>query len=180
MNYCKNFGVAGRLGLRGWACVVGLCKVMIGCALAQAAGIVPDGATVTSVSANSAGRSTVAIAPAQYDVLQNTYSSFNVSSAGATLNNTGINARTIVHQVTGNNLSLIASDITVAGPRANVVVADPGCITINGEQFINTGHVALSTGWSNLTMADVLWKSAGSIVSVAAENTDQMATLTST
>jgi len=146
MTYGKKFGSAVRSGLRDVACVAGFCKVLAGCVSAQAAGIVPDGGTATTVTRNSAGRATVNIAPAQFGVSQNTYSSFNVGSAGATLNNNGINARTIVNQVTSTNPSLITGDITVAGPRANVVLANPNGITVDGGQFINTGHVALSTG----------------------------------
>jgi filamentous hemagglutinin family protein len=113
---------------------------------ADAAGIVPDGATATSVSTAANGRQTVTLAPAVYGVSQNTYSNFNVTNAGATLNNTGINARTIVNQVTSTNPSLIQGDITVSGPRANVILANPNGITIDGGSFVNTGHVALSTG----------------------------------
>lgn len=146
MNDCKNYESVGRPWLRRLAGCIGLVQVLIGGVSAQAAGIVPDGGTATTVLVNSAGRSTVIIAPAQYGVSQNTYSSFNVGSAGATLNNNGINARTIVNQVTSTNPSLISGDITVAGPTANVVLANPNGITVNGGQFINTGHVALSTG----------------------------------
>jgi filamentous hemagglutinin family protein len=114
--------------------------------IAKAAGIVADGGTATTVSAAANGGQTVNIAPAISGVSQNTYGSFNVSTAGATLNNVGINARTIVNQVTSTNPSLIEGAITVAGPRANVVLANPNGITVNGGSFVNTGHVALSTG----------------------------------
>ncbi|WP_143137669.1 two-partner secretion domain-containing protein, partial [Burkholderia ubonensis] len=93
------------------------------CALA--AGIVPDGGTATSVSLAPDGRQLVNLAPAVAGVSSNTYSSFNVTAAGATLNNTGINARTIVNQVTSTNPSLIQGQIDGAGPRANVVLANP-------------------------------------------------------
>lgn len=113
---------------------------------AGAQGIVADGGTATIVSTAANGRQTVAIAPAVYGVSNNTYTSFNVGKAGATLDNSGINARTIVNQVTGTNPSLIQGDITVAGPRANVILANPNGITVNGGSFVNTGHVALTTG----------------------------------
>ncbi len=113
---------------------------------AVAAGIVPDGGTPTSVSAGPNGRQLVNLAPAVAGVSSNTYSSFNVTTAGATLNNVGINARTIVNQVTSTNRSLIEGEIAVVGPRANVVLANPNGITINGGSFVNTGHVALATG----------------------------------
>lgn len=111
-----------------------------------AGGIVADGGTVTSIVTAANGRQTVNIAPAVSGVSQNTYTQFNVGTAGATLNNVGINARTIVNQVTSTNPSLIAGELAVAGPRANVVLANPNGITVNGGSFVNTGHLALSTG----------------------------------
>jgi hypothetical protein len=79
---------------------------------AYAAGIVPDGGTATSVLTGAGGRQTVNIAPTIGGVSNNTYSSFNVSKAGADLNNVGINARTIVNQVTSTNPSLIQGTST--------------------------------------------------------------------
>jgi filamentous hemagglutinin family protein len=112
----------------------------------MAAGIVTDGGTSTTVTTAGNGRQTVSIAPSTYGVSSNTYSSFNVTRAGATLDNTSANARTIVNQVTSTNPSLIEGDITVRGSRANVVLANPNGITVNGGSFVNTGHVALTTG----------------------------------
>ena len=66
----------------------------------------------------------------------------------------GVNARTIVNEVTGTAPSLIQGQIAVAGPRANVVLANPNGITVNGGTFVNTGHVALSTG--QVSFSDVL------------------------
>jgi len=102
------------------------------------------------------GRQTVNIAPAVGGVSNNTYSLFNVSKAGADLNNVGINARTIVNQVTSTNPSLIQGNINVLGPRANVILANPNGVTVDGGSFTNTGHVVLSTGqvsFSDLTLA---------------------------
>ncbi|WP_034182139.1 filamentous hemagglutinin N-terminal domain-containing protein [Burkholderia pyrrocinia] len=137
----------GRAGIGGRR-VLCLCLAAAGLLphCAAAAGIVPDGGTPTSVSIAPNGRQLVNLAPAVAGVSSNTYSSFNVTAAGATLNNVGINARTIVNQVTSTNRSLIEGEIAVAGPRANVVLANPNGITINGGSFVNTGHVALSTG----------------------------------
>ncbi|WP_230961888.1 filamentous hemagglutinin N-terminal domain-containing protein [Burkholderia anthina] len=137
----------GRAGTGGWRALC-LCLAVTGLLphCAAAAGIVPDGGTPTSVSVGPNGRQLVNLAPAVAGVSSNTYSSFNVTTAGATLNNAGINARTIVNQVTSTNRSLIEGEIAVAGPRANVVLANPNGITVNGGSFVNTGHVALSTG----------------------------------
>lgn len=130
--------------MRQIAALVGL---WFGCSgLIFANGIVGDGGTATNVSTAANGRQTVGIAPAVSGVSHNTYSQFNVSQAGADLNNVGINARNIVNQVTSTNPSLIQGDITVLGPRANVILANPNGITVNGGKFVNTGNVALSTG----------------------------------
>ncbi|MDN7937349.1 filamentous hemagglutinin N-terminal domain-containing protein [Burkholderia multivorans] len=135
---------AGNGGRRVLFVCVAAAGLLPHCAVA--AGIVPDGGTATTVSIAPNGRQFVNLAPAVAGVSSNTYSSFNVTTAGATLNNTGINARTIVNQVTSTNRSLIEGEIAVAGPRANVVLANPNGITVNGGSFVNTGHVALSTG----------------------------------
>lgn len=111
---------------------------------------------MTSVSNGVTGRQTVNIAPAIGGVSNNTYSSFNVPKAGADLNNVGINARTIVNQVTSTNPSLIQGNINVLGPRANVILANPNGVTVDGGSFTNTGHVVLSTGqvgFTDLTLA---------------------------
>ncbi|AUT57997.1 filamentous hemagglutinin N-terminal domain-containing protein [Paraburkholderia caribensis] len=113
---------------------------------AHAAGVVADGGTATSVSTAANGHQTVNIAPSVGGVSHNTYSHFNVGSAGVDLNNVGINARTIVNQVTSTDPSVISGQLAVLGSRANVVLANPNGITINGGSFVNTGHVALSTG----------------------------------
>ncbi|QCP55087.1 filamentous hemagglutinin N-terminal domain-containing protein [Trinickia violacea] len=125
-------------------------------ATVHATGVVPDGGTATSVSTAANGHQIVNIAPAFGGVSHNTYSSFNVSAAGADLNNVGINARTIVNQVTSTNPSLIQGAINVLGPRANVILANPNGITVDGGSFQNTGHVVLSTGqvsFDDLTLA---------------------------
>ncbi|ARK45909.1 filamentous hemagglutinin N-terminal domain-containing protein [Burkholderia pseudomallei] len=121
-----------------------------------AGGILPDGGTATTVSTAGNGRQAVNIAPAIGGVSNNTYSSFNVSKAGADLNNVGINARTIVNQVTSTNPSLIQGNVNVLGPRANVILANPNGLTVDGGSFTNTGHVVLSTGqvsFNDLTLA---------------------------
>ncbi|WP_246190358.1 filamentous hemagglutinin N-terminal domain-containing protein [Pandoraea captiosa] len=132
----------------------GLATMLAAAAHCHAAGIVPDGGTATSVSVGADGRQNVAVAPPVYGVSHNTYTSFNVDRAGATLNNAGVNARTIVNEVTGTAPSLIQGQIAVAGPRANVVLANPNGVTVNGGSFVNTGHVALSTG--QVSFSDVL------------------------
>ncbi|QCP55027.1 filamentous hemagglutinin N-terminal domain-containing protein [Trinickia violacea] len=123
---------------------------------ANAAAIVADGGTATSVSTAANGHQIVNIAPTVGAVSHNTYSSFNVSAAVADLNNVGINAGTIVNEVTSTNSSLIQGAINVLGPRANVILANPNGITVDGGSFQNAGHVVLSTGqvsFDDLTLA---------------------------
>ena len=127
------------------AALIGLYSVFV-LPGARAAGIVADGGTATTVSTAANGRQTVNIAPSVAGVSHNTYSSFNVASAGADLNNTTVAARTIVNQVTSTNPSLIQGNIAVLGPRANVILANPNGITVDGGSFTNTGNVALTTG----------------------------------
>ena len=57
-----------------------------------AAGIATDGNSLTSISTPASGRQTFNIAPAIGGVSHNAYTSFNVSRAGANLNNVGIDA----------------------------------------------------------------------------------------
>ncbi|MFC5475793.1 filamentous hemagglutinin N-terminal domain-containing protein [Paraherbaspirillum soli] len=126
------------------AVLIGLWFGSVGLSFAN--GIVTDGGSVTHVVTAANGRQTVNIAPAVAGVSHNTYNQFNVGQAGVDLNNVGVNARNIVNQVTSTNPSLIQGDITVVGPRANVILANPNGITVNGGKFINTGNVALTTG----------------------------------
>ncbi|KPC52538.1 Hemolysin precursor [Amantichitinum ursilacus] len=112
----------------------------------SAAGIVVDGHTATSVTYDAAGKATVRVAAPYAGVSYNGYASFSVDRAGAVLDNSSANARTIVNEVTGSNPSLIQGAISVNGARANVILANPNGITVDGGSFINTGHVVLSTG----------------------------------
>ncbi|MDR6393075.1 filamentous hemagglutinin N-terminal domain-containing protein [Paraburkholderia phenoliruptrix] len=142
---CKSLGKERASRLCSFKLVIGLAST-VAVATAHAAGIVPDGNTATAVTGPLGGRQTVNIASSLGGVSNNTYTSFNVSKAGVDLNNVGINARAIVNQVTSTNPSLIQGDITVLGPRANVILANPNGITIDGGSFVNAGHVVLSTG----------------------------------
>lgn len=138
LRYSRNVNRCGR------ASVFLLLATLAGPVLA--AGIVPDGASATTVSTGASGQAIVQIAPAASGVSHNTYTAFSVGRAGAELVNTGVNARTIVNEVTSTRPSLIEGPVSVVGARANVVLANPNGITVNGGSFVNTGSVALSTG----------------------------------
>jgi filamentous hemagglutinin family protein len=109
--------------------------------------VVPSGATATSAATAANGHVSVTIAPPNSSgISANQYNNFNVGSAGVGLYNQGVNATTIINQVTSSNRSNLNGPLSVVGPAAHVIVANPNGITVNGGSFINTGGVALSTG----------------------------------
>lgn len=114
-----------------------------GRAVAQA---IPDGATPTSVTSSPSGRERVAIAPGQGGISRNSYSSFSVGPSGLDFDNRLEGARTIVNEVTSTRRSLLGGPIGVLGSRAQIVIANPNGITLDGASFANTGGVALSGG----------------------------------
>jgi len=110
--------------------------------------VTPDGLTDTVVTTDvETGRVNVEIAPT-FDsrISFNSFTDFNVSAAGLNLDNRLVNARTIVNEVSGSNVSDIQGEIEVLGQRAHVILANRNGITVDGGRFINTGGVALSTG----------------------------------
>ncbi len=96
----------------------------------------------------------------------NTFDRFDVGSEGLILNNadqnyvltnlagyvqgnsavSGGSASVILNEVTGTNASDLNGYMEVAGNTADVIVANAYGITCNGCGFINTDHVALTTG----------------------------------
>ena len=104
-------------------------------------------------------------APSKEGVSRNEYQTFNVPDKGAILNNSytlsktelagyvqGNNnmaerpAKIIVNEVTGTDTTSMNGFLEVAGNRADVVIANPNGITVNGGGFINTGKAFLTTG----------------------------------
>ncbi|WP_370565767.1 filamentous hemagglutinin N-terminal domain-containing protein [Cupriavidus sp. UME77] len=123
-----------------------------------AAGVVPDGgANAPTVTVGANGRITVGITNAVGGVSTNTYRDFNVPRAGVDLDNRAVLARTILNQVTSTNPSLLEGPLNVLGNRANVIVANPNGITVNGMTVQNIGNLALTTGqvsFNDLTVAN--------------------------
>ena len=106
-------------------------------------------------------------APAAHQpvILQTGNGRFDVDNRGAVLNNSrrnvptqlagwiqgnpllaGGEARIIVNQVNSSNPSLLNGYIEIAGRRAEVVMANPAGIQVNGAGFINASGVTLTTG----------------------------------
>lgn len=111
------------------------------------ADITPDGNTNTIVNLGNNGQEVVSIADPNDDgISYNSYNQFDVSAAGADLDNRAPLARTIVNEVFSNDPSQINGPVEVLGPRAHVIIANPNGITVDGGEFINTGGLALTTG----------------------------------
>lgn len=103
--------------------------------------------------------------PSAGGVSVNQYRQFDVDKRGAILNNSRSNVQTqqagwiqgnpwlargeakvIVNQVNSVNPSLLNGYVEVAGRRADVVLANPAGIQVNGAGFINASGVTLTTG----------------------------------
>lgn len=122
--------------------------------------------------------------PSAQGVSMNQYSQMDVDKNGAILNNSRVNtnthlaghiqgnpylargeAKVIVNQVNSRNPSHINGVIEVAGKRADVVIANPSGLSINGAGFINAQGVTLTTGNTTLSQQGVLLdKAQGNIV----------------
>ncbi|WP_454764124.1 filamentous hemagglutinin N-terminal domain-containing protein [Cupriavidus campinensis] len=138
-------GFSARLRGRAAGGIAGLSLLALA-AQCLAAGVVPDGGTSTTAVTGADGRITVGVAGAVGGVSTNTYREFNVPRAGVDLDNAAARARTILNQVTGTNPSLLEGQLSVLGPRANVVIANPNGISVNGMVVRNMGNLALTTG----------------------------------
>lgn len=129
--------------------------------------IVPTPGTPTHVIQTPNGLPQVNVAaPSGAGVSVNTYNQFDVSRAGAILNNSatmvqtqqagwingnpnygaGQAARIIVNQVNSPNPSQIRGALEIAGARAELVLANPSGIFLDGASFINTSRATLTTG----------------------------------
>ncbi|WP_156440541.1 hemagglutinin repeat-containing protein [Burkholderia sp. MSMB1072] len=104
--------------------------------------------------------------PGGAGVSLNTYNQFDVQKNGAILNNSptivntqqagyingnpnlsaGQAARIIVNQVNSTAASQIKGYVEIAGSRAEIVLANPAGIVVDGGGFINTSRAVLTTG----------------------------------
>jgi filamentous hemagglutinin len=103
--------------------------------------------------------------PSAAGVSRNVYQQFDVHSQGVILNNAtsavqtqiggwvqangnlaGNSARVILNEVNASSPSQLRGFVEVAGQRAEVVIANPAGIAVNGGGFINASTVTLTTG----------------------------------
>lgn len=123
-----------------------VCLAMCAVRTGLAAGVVPDGGTITTATVGANGRVTIGIAAPVGGVSNNTYRDFNVSRAGVDFDNHTAGARNIVNSVTSTNPSVLAGPMSVLGTRANVIISNPNGVSINGLIVQNVGNLALTTG----------------------------------
>ncbi len=112
--------------------------------------------------------------PSAAGVSRNTYRQFDVGNSGAILNNSRTNvqtqqggwvqgnpwlatgpARVILNEVNSSVPSQLQGYLEVAGQRAEVIVANPAGIAVNGGGFINASNVTLTTGTPTLNAGNL-------------------------
>ena len=137
---------------------------------AQAAGIAADKAAPANqqptILQTANGLPQVNIqTPTSAGVSVNQYRQFDVDGKGVILNNSRSNtathtggwiqgnpwlaggeARVIVNQINSSNPSQLGGYIEVAGRRAEVIMANPAGIQVNGGGFINAAGITLTSG----------------------------------
>lgn len=103
--------------------------------------------------------------PSNSGVSRNTYSQFDVQEQGAVLNNSRTGAQTelagqiqgnpwmakgtariIVNEVVSGSPSQLRGMIEVGGDRAEVVIANPAGVDVDGSGFINASRATITTG----------------------------------
>jgi filamentous hemagglutinin len=108
--------------------------------------------------------------PSAAGVSRNTYSQFDVQEGGAILNNSRKGAQTqlagqvagnpwlakgtakvILNEVVSGNPSQLRGVIEVGGDRAEVVIANPAGIDVDGGGFINASRATLTTGTATVS-----------------------------
>ncbi|WP_081337604.1 hemagglutinin repeat-containing protein [Burkholderia pseudomultivorans] len=150
-----------------WQPIAMVAALLFGAPLFSFAQIAPIPGTSTHVVQTQNGLPQVNIAaPSGAGVSVNTYNQFDVQKNGAILNNsptlvntqqTGYingnpnfgpnqSARIIVNQVNSSNASQLRGYVEVAGSRAEVILANPSGIVVDGGGFINTSRATLTTG----------------------------------
>ncbi|MCW8209516.1 filamentous hemagglutinin N-terminal domain-containing protein, partial [Verminephrobacter aporrectodeae subsp. tuberculatae] len=132
--------------------------------------------------------------PSAAGLSRNTYKQFDVPASGIVLNNSssnpwlynGVLAKTILNEVnsTDHSHSRINGAVTVNGAAAQVIVANPNGISINGGSFVNASRLTLTTGTAqvangaltgfNMRSAGVIAIYAGGLDSSATPYTDIM------
>nr|WP_223965104.1 hemagglutinin repeat-containing protein [Burkholderia diffusa] len=157
----RRASASGTRAVAASVAVLGMLPALSG------AQIAPTPGTTTQVIQTPNGLPQVNVAkPSGAGVSVNTYNQFDVQKAGAILNNSatmvqtqqagwingnpnygaGQAARIIVNQVNSPNPSQIRGTVEIAGARAELVIANPSGIFVDGGGFLNTSRATLTTG----------------------------------
>lgn len=143
----------------------------------------------TSVGQSERGVAVINIAnPNSNGLSHNRFELFNVDKPGAVFNNSlaaGVSqlggalsananlsrrAQVILNEVTGNQPSTLAGTLEVFGGKADVIVANPNGITLNGISTFNVHGLVASTGRPDLTNGLALNVTDGSAQVIVAED----------
>src|SRR5262249_22567369 len=148
-------------------------------AAAQSAPAAPAPAdTHTTVTTSANGTPVVNIAtPNASGVSHNKFNAYDVDSRGLILNNSPVNAVSVIgggtaantNLANGQSASLILNEVVAANPgsmlagyqeilghSAELVIANPWGVTCNGCGFLNTPRVTLTTGVPTLSASGAL------------------------
>lgn len=161
---CAQTGLPARQWLAFW--------LAFGFGLLLPPGVHADGLAVDPAAAQQPGLSMQnnvpvvnIVAPNAAGLSHNRYLEFNIPAQGLVFNNStvagtsalagdlaananlnGHSASLILNEVTGFNPSRLLGRAEVFGAAANLVIANPNGLYVNGAGFINTPRVTLTTG----------------------------------
>ncbi|WP_028319365.1 hemagglutinin repeat-containing protein, partial [Desulfobulbus elongatus] len=166
--------VSSRHG--AWAALMPVVRAAVGTMLALGCCSVAQARIVADPAAPGNQRPTVLAAPnnvplvniqtpSKAGVSRNTYSRFDVEEQGAILNNSRTSTQTqlggwvegnpwlaagsakiILNEINSSDPSRLDGFVEVAGQRAEVVIANPAGIKVDGGGFINASRATLTTG----------------------------------